>query len=538
MTGFNALPAQPPQTPGFPSNPLPIVFDRFAGLNTQASRPGIKDEEMSWVDGWFPIGPSNLRTLWGAAPSVYTASGSLTVQWFGFANLGSTPYMYVLLSDGSVQQVQIVNNGSPGGTPPTGGTVTQVMTPGTVSAPSSIAMGFSQWGTQYILFSASQTNGYWTWDGTTLHQSGDGTITSGISGNCIGVYTGHVWVGNGASVNFSAPGSTVDFTTGDGGGSFTSSDPFLRRSYIQFIQTNGFFYLLADSSINYISGVVTSGSSPTTTFTNQNADPQVGTPWPWSVQLFSRNIVFANSFGVFVSYGGATQKVSSPLDGIYNSVPNHGPITPSAAVAEIFGIACYALLLPVIDQYTGQQVNKLCLWDGKKWFTSGQDVDLNFIATLEIDSDLWAFGTDGTSVYPLFSAPSPGFTKVAQSKLFSTPHYLYTKTEREVFGIVQNNLPNTAFALTVNVDSENPTEPVVIPNPSPGLTWTNASGQPIVWTNASAQTITWVGAGLGIFGPLACGQNGRLIGMTAVSTSEDLTLVSLTALGQAWGANV
>lgn len=535
-------PARPAQTPGFPTNPLPIVFEQFEGLNTKATRPGIKDTEMSWCDGWMPIGPNNLRTLPGLGTAIYTASGSLTVQWFGFANIASQAYCYVLLSDGSVQQVAI--NGPEYA--PVGGAVTQVMAPGTITAPSSTALGFSQWGLQYILFSAAQTNGYWIWDGTTLYQSGGaapggGTVTSGISGTTIEVYTAHVWVGaavgNSALTNFSAPGSPSDFTTGNGGGSFTSRDSFLRRSFIRFLQTNGFLYLIADSSMNYISGVTTSGGTPTTTFTNQNVDPQTGTPWPWSVQLFSRNIVMANSSGVYVSYGGAVTKVSGPLDGIYNSVPGHGPITPSGCVAEVFGISCYCLLLPIIDTYTGQQVNKLMMWDGKKWWTSPQDAALTFIASQEINSFLNGFGTDGSSIRQLFATPSTAFSKVVQSKLFSTPNQLYTKTAKRLYGIV-NDVSQGDFNLTVNVDSENPTSPYAIPNPSPGIRWTNNSGQPITWTNNNGGTISWLGQGLGVFGPIAVGQQGQLTGMTAVSTDEDLVLVSLTLIDQLFEAKV
>ena len=527
------LPSRPPKTPGFPTNPLPIVFEQFEGLNTKASRPGIKDTEMSWCDGWMPIGPNNLRTLPGLGPALYTPTPPLTVQWFGFGNIGADAYSYALLSDGSMQQIAV-----------SGGGVTQVMAPGTISTPSSTAVGFSQWGRIYILFSAAQTNGYWVWDGTTLSQSGSGAglnITSGISGTTIEVYTAHVWVGaalnNGALVNFSAPGSAVDFTTGNGGGSFSSRDSFLRNTFVRFLQTNGFLYLIADSSINYISGVTTSGGTPTTTFTNQNVDPQTGTPWPWSVQLFSRNIVFGNSSGIYVSYGGAVTKVSGPLDGIYNSVPSHGPITPSAAVGELFGITVYMMLLPIINSFTGQQQNSLMMWDGKKWWTSQQDRPLTFIATQELNSVLGAYGTDGTAIWPLCTTPTNAFQKVVQSKLFANPHYLYVKTANRLYGIVNDNSSGD-FNLTVQVDSEKPPFSIAIPNPAPGISWTNSGGAPITWTNNSAQPIVWLGQGLGIFGPLAVAQNGRLTGMTAISTDEDLTLVSLTLLDQTWSAQV
>ena len=119
-------------------------------------------------------------------------------------------------------------------------------------------------------------------------------IPLAISGTAIEVYSGRVWIANGPTITFSVPGSLIDFSSANGGGNFTSSDSFLRVAYIQLKQTNGFLYLIGDSSVNYISGVQTSGSPPVTTLTNQNADPEVGSPWPATVDVFSRNILFAN----------------------------------------------------------------------------------------------------------------------------------------------------------------------------------------------------------------------------------------------------
>lgn len=517
------LPALGGHTPGLPNNPLPLVFEEFSGLNTKATRPAIKDAEMAWCDGFMPIGPSNLRILPGLGTALYTATAPLTIQWFGFGNIGANAYCYALLSDGSVKQMDT-----------TTGAVTAVMGAGTILNPSSI-LGFSQWGRQYILFSASQTNGYWIWDGTTLYTAGDTgpdgeTVSSGISGTTIEVYGAHVWVGDEALVNFSAPGTPSDFTTANGGGSFTSSDSFLRASYTTFKQTNGYLYLLADSSINYISNVDTTGSPPTTTYNNTNIDPQTGTPWPGSVQLLSRNIIFANSIGVHVSYGGAVTKVSDALDGIYNSVPGHGTIVPSAAMMEIFAITVYMLLLPVIDSYTKQPVNKLLMWDGKKWWSSDQDVQLNFITSQEINSVLTAWGTDGSSIYPLFNTPSSAFTKRVQSKLFPAPSYVFTKTGTRLYGVLYDDSPNS-FNLTGTIDNEAGGVSFVVPNPGIEAIWTNSAGDTANWTNSGGGMVNWAGSGLGVFGPLPLGQTGRLLGFTFISTDTDLTLVSATLIG-------
>ncbi|HEX4860859.1 MAG TPA: hypothetical protein VFV07_06450, partial [Rhizomicrobium sp.] len=367
----------------------------------------------------------------------------------------------------------------------------------------------------------------------------------GISGTAVEVYNNIVWVANGAAtatfppqsrVIFSDSGSPVSFS--NGGGAFESTDSFLRVGYHWLKQTNGFLYLGGDSSLNYISNVQTttpSGSTtgpPVTTFNNINVDPQFGSPWPSSVQVFGRNIVFANTVGVFVSYGGAVTKASLPLDGFYASSGQIFAPTAnfSSAVAHIFGIPVYMLLLPVVDQFTGQTVNKLLMWDGKKWFTSQQDRALTYIATQEINSVLSAWGSDGTNIFPLFEQPSTGFAKVVQSRLYSGTAYWTTKTALRL------NSVTFAYAvdepLTITIDSEagqgSGNASVSVPPGAASLIWLNNSDQAIQWTNSASQPLRWnEQPGLGVFGPEPVGQLGRMIGMTVQTTASDLSLLSL-----------
>lgn len=356
----------------------------------------------------------------------------------------------------------------------------------------------------------------------------------GISGDSVETYTSRVWVSNGAIVEFTAPGSPSDFTTADGGGTFTSTDSFLRVGFTQLRQSNGFLYLIADSSVNYISGVQTSAASPpVTTFTNQNADPEIGTPWPATVDVFSRNILFANAFGAHVSYGGAVTKISENLDGVYNTVPNFGGLTPSAAKAIVYGKKIWVLLLPIINPITGQQENKLfCMMQqGNRtvWWSTSQDVSLVFVQHQEINSVLTAYGTDGSSIYPMFQQPSTAFQKTAQSKLWAQPiGYQEVKSADRLWGLVQY-YDNGEPELTVSIDNENGSSPTTY-DLGPGVaTWTNASGQVVPWTNQFGATVVWTVAAIGIvvFPPQKIGQNGVLLGLTVQTNAADMALISL-----------
>jgi hypothetical protein len=790
----------------------PLAFEGFSGgLNTDASRPGIKDDQLFICDGFIPIGESQLRTIPGIGASIFAASTSTTVEFFDFGNIGPTPYMIVVESDGSVWQVDTVAHVS-----------IQIAPAGTIANPVRQAVGLTQWGNQFIILVAQQPNGYFIFDGTLFYQPGtigpfdlsqltDGgenytsaptytvyggsgsgvvltpiltegsvtgltidnagtgylpgdivqvafsgggsdttpileavlatgvvayltlisggadyptgtfalgisggggsgatgtfttaggtvssitltggganyisapavsfpipgtggsitatesggavnaltivsggsgyvpgtyplsltggggsgalatytvngsgviasttitaggagytagpavviptgsgaaavasitpgavasitivnggtnltgtplltivggggsgataiaTVTSGaitavdvtnggsgysstpavevqsglnnaaaalltvmpfgISGTAIETYESRLWIVNPYSTNpqgaggtciFSAPESYTDFSTANGGGSFTSNDSFLRVAYTQPRQTNGFLYFIADSSVNYVAGVSTSGDPPTTTFTNQNADPETGTPYASTVDVLGSNIVFANAFGVHVSYGGRVTKVSEALDGIYNTVPNFDGFNLSAAKHILYGKRVWALLLPVIDQVTGEQVNKLMMWDEKRWWTTQQDIDLIYIQHQEIASVINAYGTDGTKIYPLFTSPSTAITKTAQSKLWAKPG-----------GFFENKSSNRVWMLGQYYNASDPNINVSID--------TETSSSPITLTPTPALGTIYVSP------PTAVGQQGALLGMTITTNAADFALIA------------
>ena len=543
----------------------------------------------------MPIGKRFLRTMYGVGEAIHFED-SASISFFGFINIGATPYCIVVHLDGSVHAVNTITAAE-----------SEIAPAGTITSPSRLSVGISQYGNQYCIIVSSQTNGYFLWDGTTFYQAGSlspeislnnggtgyttnlvitatggsgtgatftytlegGVITDirvanpgtgysvgdtvtlvftrnggsgtsasadvslmpfAISGTTAEIYAGHVWVANGSDIAFTAPGSVSDFSTNNGGGNFSSTDSFLRVRYIQLIQTNGFLYLIADSSVNYISSVQTAGSPPTTTFTNQNADPETGSPWPSTVGTFGRNILFANAFGAHVSYGAAVTKISDALDGVFSTVPNFGGLIPSAAKAIIFGKRCWVLLTPIIDPISGQQVNKLFLWNGKIWWSTQQDIPLLYIAAQEIDSVLTTWGTDGTAIYPLFQTPSTDFEKIVQSRLWDTPiGYQLSKTTERFWAMAQIfNLDDEP--LQVSIDNEllsavNFKDYELNP---PILTWTNNANQPINWTNNAAQPMTWYGSGVGVAltPPTQHSQNGVLLGMTIKTMKSDMALIS------------
>jgi hypothetical protein len=357
----------------------------------------------------------------------------------------------------------------------------------------------------------------------------------GLQGNCVETYVGHVWVANGATVTFSAPGSVGVFATSSGGGTFTSSDSFLRVGYTKLIQTNGFLFLIGDSSMNYISGVQTNTpamGNPTTTFTNNNSDPETGTPYPGSVKTIGQDIFLANQNGIYVSTGGTFEKKSEALDGVYNTAPGiFNGMQLSAAKHLIFGKLIWMVLVPIIDPVTRLQRNKIFMFNQKYWWSSEQDVSLNFVGSQEINSVFKSYGTDGTKIYPMFTTPSTGFLKRMQSRLWDAPAgYDHTKSSVRLFAMARFfGQSNLSYQISIDNEFGIPAPPAQPYSGGPStFFWQQAGGGPYLWQQTGGGSFSWgVGSGgISVLPPTAIGQVGVLTGMTTTTMCDDLVLIS------------
>jgi hypothetical protein len=791
---------QPQQQEDQSGKPPGLKFEDFAGVNTSTTRTGVPDQQAYWLDGFMPLAPRNLRTLWGVGSQLYSAPAGVTIVFYFFFNLKAAEYVAIFLSDGSAVQVNTAT-----------GAQTTIMATHTISTPSVTSIGCSQYGQQYLVIVANQVNGYWIWNGTTLfgagslspttsltnlgggytapplvtasggHGSGatfvatitNGLVTSvvpinagsgylptdvvtlnftggnsagtgaslvanmvflgsgtaasislsfsfygqdtvlgatwvvsgiqinnpgsgyttaaqvfvggpvlgfgfvngsssgweigapsiaitslgptgqitgvrvvdnpansppfffvygggapsapvtvsspsgaifgvgsvtvaaggsnysssisvvasggspftpatlsptvlngvivavtvvnsgtyansnppaisvtnnvvtnaagtatlmpqGIQGTAVSTFQQHVWVFNGANFNFTAPGSVIDFSTTDGGGSQQSNSNQLRVGYTQVISALGFMFLIGDSSMDYISNVQTSGSG-TTTYSLNNADPETGSPYPASVTTLGLDVIVANPNGIWSSSSGAPfRRISEPLDGVYNTVPAAGfNLNPfngfqvSVAKATIFDKRVLMMLVPIVDPVSGQQANKLLMTqDTKRWWASTQDQPLTFIATQEINSVYIAWGTDGVHLYPLFQTPSSVFTKTAQSRLWDMPAgYDFTKSIVNLFAIAEfYGVSDLQYAVTV--DSENGSTAPYIGTVNSAI-WDNVADVDVQWTNQVGQPVTWLESGTtNVLQPTAVAQVGVLNGLTISTQCDDMAIVS------------
>jgi hypothetical protein len=348
----------------------------------------------------------------------------------------------------------------------------------------------------------------------------------GVSGTGIETYQSRVWIINGTKLLVTDPGTNTNFNT-----VATSTDSFLKNSFIGIKQSNGFLYVVGDSSVNAISNPQTTGTPSITTFNNQNVDPQIGTPWPNSVAAFGRDIIFANSNGIYVMFGGAAEKVSMPLDGIFAfaTLPLSGVSQiPCSALHTIFGIKTFMMLMTCVDPFTGTSSPKLMMWDGKKWFIGSQEKTLTYISTQEVSSDLQPWGTDGSTLFPMFYQPSAALAKKLQGKLWTGESYLVDKQLLRVYTEGYDN-SGSGYTLNLTVDTDSAITSSTSVNSGGAITFTNNTGGTITFTS-SFGALSFTVPGVSIIGQNIDSVYGKLLGFSFTSSSKDFTIVNMSIL--------
>lgn len=350
-----------------------------------------------------------------------------TVSFPSGGGTGASGIVY--LSSGSVASVNVIQGGSGfTGTPTlsftggggSGAAATANITAGSISSVTVTNAGSNYTTTPSVLVQ------------TGINRAASATATLmpfGVSGNSVETFQSHVWLGfpnqtgnqsNGGTLLISAPGSLTDFATSDGGLTYVSTDPFLRSRYVNLKQSNGYLYPIADSSVDVISNVNTAGNPTTTTFNYQNTDPQIGSSWRDTAADYSRTILFANPLGVYGLYGGSVTKISQKMDNLFTNavLPENGGVTPCSALANIFSQKLFLMLMTVKDPFVGTARNVMIAWDEKEWYVASQSTNLTYISTQEVDSNIKAWGTDGSSLFPLFTVPSTNLDKTISTKLY------------------------------------------------------------------------------------------------------------------------
>lgn len=348
----------------------------------------------------------------------------------------------------------------------------------------------------------------------------------GLTGTSIENFTGRVWIASQNKINYSSPLNPADFSTTTGGGTLVSSDSFLKSTFTSLIQANGFLYAFADSSVQIISNVSTSSSTVnsvttvTTTFSNINASPQIGTIWGKTPITYSQTILFVNYDGIYGLYGSTLEKVSTPIDPFFSSIPSSiSQITVSTAQTILYGVLTGIVLFPIVDQVTNQTRNALLMWNGKSWFTASQETSFIYIDSQEYNSQLFAYGTDGTNIVQMFTGGSnSGSTllKTVRSKLYPAPTYAITKRATRIVCMMQSQVSG-AIPMTISLDN---------------FSWLAGSNSTTIsYSTAGYTDPRWTIQGQKFLN-LNVSQVGYVLGFTLTAYDPTLTIQSITLISQ------
>lgn len=447
---------------------------------------------------------------------------TITIQSSNGVGSGATAT--AVLKGGAIVQINLTNAGSGYDTPPdvlitpavadtqaTGAAAIALLVPTSIASVLVTATGTGYTQTPAIVVAPGANNAAYA--SLTL-------MPFGVSGSSIASYQSRVWLAHpfattshrrtGDIIFVSAPSSTVDFATSDGGLLYTSNSPVLRASYTALKVVGDFLYPIGDSSVDVISNVQTSGNPPSTTFNENNADPQTGTSWRDSLQDFNRTALFANGLGVYGLYGGAVTKVSEDIDKIFDNAvfpPSGGALIPSAAVAEIHEKKNYLLLMTATDPFTNSPRNLMVAWDEREWCIVSQTNMPLYIGTRFVNSVPSAYGTEGKTVYPLINTPSSTLSKKLSTKLYGA-----------------NSFPSVKLAMSMHLMAEDHS--------------TDQSGVSFQAGTLDTENTSYLFPTLPLsFGtgvtetPIVSGNTGDIygcfLGMTIASTSKDFTLKHL-----------
>ena len=158
-------------------------FQEFGGVNTQAARQDIKDEEFAWLENAMPIGFGNLKTV--PYQSAILATIPATAYYMQAANIGGADYQFMFCTDGSAYQVALA-----------GYAVTTIGPAGTFNGSGT---QFAQWKNERIVI-IDPTKGYFSWDGVTL------VTINGLVQTVTVTFSGSGYTTR-PTVNFGGPGS-------------------------------------------------------------------------------------------------------------------------------------------------------------------------------------------------------------------------------------------------------------------------------------------------------------------------------------------
>ncbi|MEM0173540.1 MAG: hypothetical protein QXI16_03425, partial [Sulfolobaceae archaeon] len=201
----------------------------------------------------------------------------------------------------------------------------------------------------------NSTIGSITVDGTVVWQAvsltnGLLTISPSLTGSCVAVWNGRLFIANGRIINYSAAGSFIDFTANDNGGYFTVTNTNLKTKVEKMIGYIDSLYIIGDHAIISMTGTTTS-NDPNTWYQTELFN-SIGVIYPNSVCNYNNTLYVANEYGIFMISSTQAQKIDYKIDLTLVSF-NKG----TGVIAQINNLMYYLLPVNTYSPIQNKQAN-------------------------------------------------------------------------------------------------------------------------------------------------------------------------------------
>lgn len=233
-------------------------------------------------------------------------------------------------------------------------------------------------------------------------------VAETIKGFSIGVWEGRVFGGSNETINYSAPGSFIDFTSKNGGGFFTVAISSLKQSIYKILPYMDSLYMIGDHAIVAFTGTTISNDPNnwymTVLFNN------MGTFYPNSVVNFNNVIYLRNEYGLWTIESTQSKKFSYKIDLSDYTISDY-----PASITTINNLNFYLMPVKGLSPVTDTTINFILAYciDLGRFYTI--DIGQNIMGTYQTysitDHSLHAFGNK--SLFKMFAGTNAmysGFT--------------------------------------------------------------------------------------------------------------------------------
>ena len=349
----------------------------------------------------------------------------------------------------------------------------------------------------------------------------------------IAVFNNRVWIYSDRALYVSAINGYNDFTLVDGAVVQNLTDPQIRGQLTRMLSSNGYLYLVSKSAVFVISDVYVPSNAvpPAPIFTPLNVQGIIGSDQPASVFTLNRDLMLANSYGVYQISGVTAQKISDDIDGTFQYVSTQtgsGGLQISGGACSVENILNASFLIRQInDPIFGTRTIVANFFDNKWWwanYNSSLTVNSNGIASITeattgtLTFISWGmngsfpalYGIKNNKLYQLYSN-----TASAPLTRWMTPLWPMEDSlaDKEVY---RAGLEITATAVGnvyMSLDTPNTTNQFLVGTPG-AVAWFNGTGAITAWQNNSSVPVTWSNSSYSLFLADSQGGFGKYVGLT------------------------